>query len=111
MSKDAKKIAEFVAKKMRNVCFRVKIAGSIRRRKQNPRDIDIVCIPKDKEKLKKTMEKIGKYEQGGEHESTWNVDGINVELYYTDEKECEREVVLSDINKPNGITIIKKESG
>jgi len=32
-------------------CKKIQIAGSIRREEKNPGDIDIVLIPKDKEKL------------------------------------------------------------
>jgi DNA polymerase (family 10) len=113
MEKDVNKIAEEVVSKIRHVCSRVKIAGSIRRGNQNPKDIDIVCIPKDKEKLKVVMEKIGKYEQGGEHESTWNVKGVNVELYYTNEKEWGAELMAYSSKKGAGIGLrmIAKRKG
>jgi len=113
MAKDVRKIAEDVVNSIRHICERVKIAGSIRRGKQNPKDIDIVLIPKDKEKLKAVMEKIGKYEQGGEHESTWNVHGVNVELYYTDEKEWGAELMAYSSKKGAGIGLrmIAKRKG
>ena len=113
MVKDVKKIAEEVAEKIRHVCSRVKIAGSIRRGKQNPKDIDIVCIPKDNEKLKAVMGKIGKYIQGGEHESTWNVRGVNVELYYTSEEEWGAELMAYSSKKGAGIGLrmIAKRKG
>jgi len=44
-------------------CKRIEIVGSIRRKATNPRDIDIVLIPKNhsaKEKLEKLLEGKGK---------------------------------------------------
>jgi DNA polymerase/3'-5' exonuclease PolX len=42
----AKEIAEAVLEKLKPHCERIEIAGSIRRKKANPNDIEIVAIPK-----------------------------------------------------------------
>ena len=62
---------------------KIEIVGSIRRKEKNPIDIDIVLIPKDREKLENFMRKKGKFIQGGEKKSRWKVEGVKVELYYT----------------------------
>lgn len=46
---EALKIAEDVVKELSPYCERIEIAGSIRRRKSTVKDIEIVCIPKQKE--------------------------------------------------------------
>lgn len=40
------KMAQLVEKRMKPYCDRIQIAGSIRRKKPEPRDIEILCIPK-----------------------------------------------------------------
>ena len=63
---------------------KIQVVGSIRRGEKNPVDIDIVLIPKNKEKLRTKMEELGKFVQGGEHESTWKIQGVKIELYYAE---------------------------
>ena len=80
-------LAKRIVKQLKPFCRRIQIAGSIRRKNPNPGDIDIVLIPKTKEKLEEFMQKKGKFIQGGEHESTWKIEGVKVELYYTTNDE------------------------
>ena len=51
-------LAERLEKELKAYCRRVEVAGSIRRHEGNPHDIDIVLIPKDKEKLEKLKKQI-----------------------------------------------------
>lgn len=46
MAKNITKLADELIEFLRPACERISIAGSIRRGKVNPRDIEIVCIPK-----------------------------------------------------------------
>ncbi len=62
---------------------KIEVVGSIRRKEKKPIDIDIVLIPKNKEKLEEFMRKKGKFMQGGGKKSRWKVKGVKVELYYT----------------------------
>ena len=103
-------LANKIVRQLRPYSKRIEIVGSIRRKSKEPHDIDIVLIPKDKKnkevfhlsksstlkgtrrfedknKLEEKMRKLGKFVQGGEHESTWRIEGIKVELYYTNEEE------------------------
>jgi len=97
------KLSKNIVEGLKPFCKRIEVAGSIRRREKNPKDIDIVLIPKDRIKLEEFMKTKGKFEQGGEHESTWNVKGIKVELYYTDEKEWGAELLAYSSKKGAGI--------
>ncbi|MEK6833474.1 MAG: hypothetical protein AABY32_05490, partial [Nanoarchaeota archaeon] len=96
-------------------CKRIEIAGSIRRGEINPKDIDIVLIPKDKNKLEEFMKiKVkGKFISGGEHESSWNINGVQTELYYTTEEEWGAELLAYSSKKGAGIglRIIAKRKG
>lgn len=97
------KLASRVVSRLKPLCKKIEIVGSIRRKKQNPRDVDIVLIPKSREKVEISMKQIGKFAQGGEKESTWNVDGITVELYYTIDDEWGAELLAYSSRKGAGI--------
>lgn len=77
------KLAKKIVARLRPYCKKIEIAGSIRRKEFNPKDIDIVLIPKNREELEKAMLRLSRKLQGGEHESTWKIKGIKIELYYT----------------------------
>jgi len=67
-------------------CRKIEVVGSIRRKEKNPVDIDIVLTPKSKnykDKIENFLKTKGKYLQGGEKESTFRIQGVKVELYYT----------------------------
>ena len=51
----ALKLAEKIAAELLPFCDRLEIAGSIRRQRPNVNDIDLVCIPKDRAKLRERI--------------------------------------------------------
>jgi len=112
--KEVKKLANKIVKQIRPYCKKIMIVGSIRRGKPNPKDIDLVLIPKNKEKLEQKMKKfLGKFVQGGEHESTWIVEGVKVELYYTIAEEWGAALLAYSSKKGAGIglRIIARKKG
>jgi len=113
--KEALNLAKKLELKLKPYCSRFEIAGSIRRKEKNPRDIDIVLIPKNKEKLENFIkEKLnGKFVEGGEHESTWKIEGITVELYYTNKEEWGAELLAYSGKKGSniGLRVIAKKKG
>lgn len=106
-------LANRIVKILKPNSRKIQIVGSIRRKEENPKDIDIVLIPKDKEKIKEVLSKKGKYLQGGEHESTWKIEGIKVELYYTTPEEWGAELLAYSSKKGSGIglRIVAKKFG
>jgi DNA polymerase (family 10) len=98
-------LSKRISKELKPFCKRIAIAGSIRRGEKHPFDIDIVLIPKDRVELEQFMKtKLnGKFIQGGEHESTWNIWGVKVELYYTNEEEWGAELLAYSSRKGAGI--------
>jgi DNA polymerase (family 10) len=106
-------LAKIIVRTLKPYCKRIQIAGSIRRKESNPHDADIVLIPKDREKLEKIMAKKGKFVQGGEHESTWRVNGIKIEFYYTISEEW-GAALLAYSSKPGsgiGLRMVAKKKG
>ncbi|MBI2043757.1 hypothetical protein HYT24_00130 [Candidatus Pacearchaeota archaeon] len=81
------RLSNRLIKELKPYSKKIQVVGSIRRKEKNPVDIDIVLIPKDKQRLENFMKMKGKFLQGGEHESSWKIEGVKVELYYTTENE------------------------
>ncbi len=87
-------------------CRRIEVVGSIRRKQPNPKDIDIVLIPKShsaKEKLEKLLENEGKKILGGEKKAYFHVDGIEVELYYAVPEEWSAALLAYSSRRGSGI--------
>lgn len=82
---------------------RIQLVGSIRRGEKNPGDIDIVLIPKDKEKIKQVLSKKGKFMFGGEKKASFKIEGINVELYYTTNEEWGAALLAYSSKRGSGI--------
>jgi DNA polymerase (family 10) len=107
------KLSERLVWLLKPFCKKIEIAGSIRRKSKNPVDIDIVLIPKDKNKLEEFMKTKGIFLQGGEHESTWKIEGVKVELYYTtvDEWGATLLAYSSRLGSGIGLRMIAKRKG
>ena len=82
---------------------KIQIAGSVRRGEKNPGDIDIVLVPKNKSNLENFLSKKGKKIQGGEKESTWKIEGVQVELYYTVPEEWGATLLAYSSRRGSGI--------
>lgn len=76
------KFADKIFKQLKPYSKRIKIVGSIRRKKKNPVDIDILIIPKDKEKIKQILIKNGKVIENGERQFAVKIKGIKIEIYF-----------------------------
>ena len=96
-------LSDRIVKQLKHFSKRIEIAGSIRRKKSDPRDIDIVLISKDKSGILKEMKKLGKFIQGGEKKSRWMIHGIQTELYYTNEEEWGATLLAYSSKKGAGI--------
>ncbi|MDD5012382.1 MAG: hypothetical protein PHQ66_01925 [Candidatus Nanoarchaeia archaeon] len=94
-------------------CRRILVVGSIRRKEKNPVDIDIVLIPKDRIKLENFLRKKGRFIQGGEKKSRWRIEGVNVELYYTNSDEWGAALLAysSEFGAGIGLRVVAKKKG
>jgi DNA polymerase (family X) len=110
------RLADKIVKNIKPFCSRIKIAGSIRRGEKNPADIDIVLIPKtekNKDKIKDVLKKEGKFVQGGKKRATFRIEGVKVELYYTNKEEWGACLLAysSEFGAGIGLRIIAKRKG
>ena len=110
---EVEKLARKIISELKPFCEKINIAGSIRRHEKKHADIDIVLIPKDRKKLENFMRTRGKFLQGGEHESTWKVQEVQIELYYTNEKEWGAELLAYSSPKGSaiGLRVLAKKKG
>lgn len=106
-------LANKITKSLAPFCRKIQIVGSIRRKEESPVDIDIVLIPKNKEKLEEFLRKKGKFLQGGEHESTWRIEGVKVDLYYTIPEEWGAALLAysSETGSGIGLRMVAKKQG
>ena len=108
------KLAKKIVKQLRPYCKKIRLVGSIRRGEKNPVDIDIVLIPKNKDNLEEKMKNIGaEFVQGGEYESTWKIEGVKVELYYTIPEEWGADLLAysSESGAGIGLRVIARKKG
>ncbi len=96
-------LAESLVKKLKPFSGRIKIAGSIRRKEKNPRDIDIILIPKNKQKISEFMKKQGRFVLGGEKKATFIIKGVKTELYYTTPDSWGATLLAYSSRKGSGI--------
>lgn len=115
-SKRGKKVlnlASKIKKDLKPYSKKVEVAGSIRRNSKDPGDIDIVLIPKNKEKLHQFISKKYKFIQGGKEESTWKSKDIRIELYYTIPEEWGATLLAYSSPKGSeiGLRMVAKKKG
>ena len=79
-------LSKTILRKLQPYVKKIEVAGSIRREKPNPRDIDIVLIPKNREKISEVMNSLGKFMEVSEKKQTYRIKKISVELYFTSEE-------------------------
>ena len=83
---EAKTIADKFISEIKEFCERIEIAGSIRRKKLEVNDIDIVLIPKLREHLIQKIRKISRVEAQGKKLMRAEYSGIQVDIYFATEE-------------------------
>jgi DNA polymerase (family 10) len=107
--REAIKLAPFATK--------LEIAGSIRRKKSDPRDVDIVLIPKGKNMKGAIIFYASAHEKGkigqGENLASYNVDGVEVDIYFATSKNWGAMLLyLTGPQKYNiGLRMVAKKKG
>ena len=75
-----------IIRELKPLSKRIKIVGSIRRKEKEPVDIDIILIPKDKQKVLDYLKTKGKFLSGGEKRIAFKIKGVKTEVYYAEPK-------------------------
>jgi len=89
---EAKLIADELISVLEPYCIRIEIAGSVRRKKANVKDIEICLVPKNKNKLFNILglfllkyNKDFKYFKNGERYKQFEFKGINIDMFIGNE--------------------------
>ena len=107
----AQKIADEVVKRLSPYCWRIEVAGSIRRRKPSPRDIDIVLTPSDLWNLTHEIAGLGPARLMGSKLKRVLYNGVQIDLYFADEETWATLLLIRTGSKENNIrlaTLAKK---
>ena len=109
-------LSEKIVREIRPYARRIEVVGSIRRKEENPIDIDVVLIPKNegsKDKIEVIMEKRGKRILGGEKKAYFKIEGVEVELYYTLPEEWGAALLAysSRFGAGIGLRVVAKKKG
>ena len=78
----ARMLAQEVVDYLAPFCDRIEVAGSIRRQKPFPRDIDIVLIPANQGKLATALQGLGEKRRGGSKIEERLYKGVQLDLYF-----------------------------
>lgn len=81
----AERVANEIIKRLAPYCSRIQVAGSIRRKSPNPRDIDLVLIPSDLWGLHAELKKLGVIKVSGIKIMRIMVDSTQLDIYFADE--------------------------
>ncbi len=84
--KEVIKIAKSISNSLKPLTYQQEIVGSIRRKSLKPIDVDIVVIPRSKNKIVQHLTKKGKYLQGGDKRVSFKIKGVKIELYFATKK-------------------------
>jgi DNA polymerase (family 10) len=109
-------LSKKLVKELKPFCKRIEVAGSIRRKKPNPGDIDIVLIAKNelnKQKIREKLSNEGKFLQGGDKEMFFRVEGIDVQLFFTISEEWGATLLAYSGQKGSniGLRIVAEKQG
>lgn len=106
-------LAKRIVRLIKPYSKRIEIVGSIRRKEKNPVDIDIVVIPKKKDKIEEILEKYGNKILGGEKKAYFKIEGVEVEIYYTvpDEWGAALLAYSSKTGSGIGLRIVARKKG
>lgn len=111
--KEVLKLGKQIKKRLKPLTNRIDLAGSIRRKTGNYIDIDVVAIPKDKERIKKSLRKMGKPIQEGNKKIGYNIKNVKTEVYFATPKDYGANLLFATGSGGHNIGLrkIAKEKG
>lgn len=105
---EAQKIAAEVIKRLSPYCQRIEAAGSVRRQKPFPRDVDIVLIPSNAWNLEGEVLALARPFQPkmrGEKLKRLDYKGTQIDLYYASPKTWATLLLIRTGSKENNIRL------
>ena len=78
----AQKIANEIKQSLNSHCWKVQVAGSVRRQRPVVEDIDFVLVPKERYMVDIILMGLGKLKMSGFHLSRVQTDSIPLDIYF-----------------------------
>jgi len=88
------RVAQAVIDKLRDHSERVEIAGSLRRQKSTIGDVDLVVLPRDKERVLQFLKETFGLQQNGEPKRKGLIDGVQVDIYLATEDDFGTQMMM-----------------
>ncbi|MBA7683403.1 hypothetical protein ES703_91767 [subsurface metagenome] len=107
----AQRTAEAVIKRLAPYCKKIEVAGSIRRKRPWPKDIDLVLIPNDLWNFHAELTKLGQLKMSGMKIMRLMVGSAQVDIYVADEDTWATLLLIRTGSAENNIrlaTLAKK---
>jgi len=104
----AQKVANEVVKRLNPYCQKIEVAGSIRRRKPQVRDIDLVLIPKDPWDFHGELMKLGQLKMSGKKILRVMVGSVQVDIYVADEATWATLLLIRTGSAKNNIRLCSR---
>jgi len=101
----AQKIAKEVIKQLSLYCKRIQVAGSIRRRKPEVNDVDIVLIPDNLWNPHQEIMRLGKVKMGGNKIMCVTVGLAQIDLYFAEPETWATLLLIRTGSKENNIRL------
>lgn len=104
----AQRIANEVIKRLSPYCKKIEVAGSIRRRKPQVNDIDLVLIPNDLWNLHPELMKLGQLKMSGKKIMRVMIGSTQVDIYVADEATWATLLLIRTGSKENNIRLCSR---
>lgn len=108
----AEKLANEIIKRLAPYCSRIQVAGSIRRKAPNPKDIDLVLIPSDPWNLHHEMLGLGQNKMSGSKITRVMAGSTQIDIYIASEETWATLLLIRTGSTQNNIrlaTLAKKK--
>ncbi len=111
--KQAWALAQEIVDQLALCCERIEVAGSIRRQRPFPRDVDIVLIPRSQGQLASALQSLGESRLGGQKLAERVYKGVQVDLYFATPETWHTLLLIRTGSKTHNIklTTLAKKKG
>ncbi|MBA7676638.1 hypothetical protein ES703_84882 [subsurface metagenome] len=99
----AQKIAEGLVGGLEQYCEQIEVAGSIRRKKPQVKDIDLVLVPRDRDALDRRLMQLGKLKMSGLKLARIQMEEITLDVYYATPETWATLLLIRTGSKENNI--------
>lgn len=104
----AKRIAGEVVARLSRYCQKIEVAGSIRRKKPQVKDVDFVLVPSDPWNLSNEIAGLGPAKLMGNKLKRVSYNGVQIDLYYANEETWATLLLIRTGSAENNIRLASR---